>query len=68
MRKTFQTIAILSVGTVAMIAGGQRGLEKTASAQAGAAVSADSEVPRGRVLAQASQQVDHGHRVQHLDR
>jgi len=34
MRKTFQTIAILSVGIVAMIAGGYRLLEETASAQA----------------------------------
>jgi len=67
MRKTFQTIATLSVGIVAMIAGGQRGLEETASAPGGRRRDANSEVPRGRVLAQGSQQVDHGHRVQHLD-
>src|SRR5881396_2853962 len=38
MRKQFQAIAILSVASVAMIAGGPRALEETASAQAGAAV------------------------------
>ena len=45
MRKTFRTIAILSVGTVAMMAGGQRGLEERASAQAGAAV---TQIPKFR--------------------
>src|SRR2546425_8886333 len=45
MRKTFQTIATLSVGIVAMIAGGQRGLEETASAQAGAAA---TQIPKFR--------------------
>src|SRR2546430_668507 len=45
MRKTSQTIAILSVGIVAMLAGGQRGLEETASAQAGAAV---TQIPKFR--------------------
>src|SRR5438046_3406600 len=45
MRRTFQTIAILSVGIVAMIAGGQKGLEETASAQAGAAV---TQIPKFR--------------------
>jgi len=45
MRKTFQTIAILSAGIVAVIAGGQRGLEETASAQAGAAV---TQIPKFR--------------------
>src|SRR6266481_6676699 len=45
MRKTFQTIATLSVGIVAMIPGGQRGLEETASAQAGAAV---TQIPKFR--------------------
>src|SRR5712664_1574105 len=45
MRKTFQTIATLSVGIVAMIAGGQRGLEENASAQAGAAV---TQIPKFR--------------------
>src|SRR5438046_10742499 len=38
MRRTFLTIATLSAGIAAMIAAGQRGLEQTASAQAGAAV------------------------------
>src|SRR5437899_13073942 len=45
MRKTFQTIALLSVGIVAMIAGGRRPLEETASAQAGAAV---RQIPKFR--------------------
>src|SRR6266446_5972414 len=45
MRKTFQTIATLSVGIVAMIAGGQSGLEDNASAQAGAAV---TQIPKFR--------------------
>ena len=45
MRKAFQTIAILSVWIVAIIAGGQRGLEQTASAQAGAAV---TQIPKFR--------------------
>src|SRR5205809_3882894 len=43
MRKTYKTIAILSVVIVAVIAGGQRGLEETASAQAGAAV---TQIPK----------------------
>ncbi len=45
MRKQFQTIAILSVAIVAMIAGGRRALEETASAQAGAAV---TQIPKFR--------------------
>src|SRR5213593_2014214 len=45
MRKQFQTIGIVSVAIVAMIAGGRRGLEKTASAQAGAAM---KQIPKFR--------------------
>ena len=45
MRKQFQAIAILSVASVAMIAGGPRALEETASAQAGAAV---TQIPKFR--------------------
>src|SRR5436190_298138 len=45
MRKTFLTIATLSVGVAAMIAGPQRGLEQAASAQAGAAV---TQIPKFR--------------------
>src|SRR5215510_10094441 len=45
MRKRFETIVALSVGIVAMIAGGQRGLGETASAQAGAAV---TQIPKFR--------------------
>ncbi|HSU87267.1 MAG TPA: hypothetical protein VLL56_00435 [Terriglobia bacterium] len=45
MRKQFQTIAILSVTILAMIAGGRRALEETASAQAGAAV---TQIPKFR--------------------
>src|SRR5262249_60406593 len=43
MRKRFQTIVILSVGIVAMIAGGRRGLGQTGSAQAGADV---TQIPK----------------------
>src|SRR5215471_17074381 len=45
MRKRFQTIAILSVGIVATIAGGKRESGQTASAQAGAAV---TQIPKFR--------------------
>jgi len=45
MRRTFLTIATLSAGIAAMIAAGQRGLEQTASAQAGAAV---MQIPKFR--------------------
>src|SRR5689334_25433660 len=45
MRKRFQTIAILSVGIVAMIAGGRRELGQKASAQAGSAV---TQIPKFR--------------------
>ena len=45
MRKRFQTIAILSVTIVAMVAGGRKALEVTASAQAGAAL---TQIPRFR--------------------
>jgi hypothetical protein len=45
MRKQFQTIAILLVAVVAIIAGGRRALEETASAQAKATV---TEIPKFR--------------------
>jgi DNA-binding beta-propeller fold protein YncE len=45
MRKPVQTIAILSVVIVAMIAGGQRALEETASAQAAADM---TQIPKFR--------------------
>jgi DNA-binding beta-propeller fold protein YncE len=45
MRKQFQAIAILSVVIVAMIAGGRRALESTASAQGKAAI---TETPKFR--------------------